>query len=116
LLDLKANPSFGELQEIRAFCSRYLDEDGLSSKEDEDDTDEGDILPEGLTRDHFKDQEMADRAGAWAKEFDGIMTFLEAASKGKTAPYPRKTPRFEGPKELISYFKARWEKLKCRYC
>jgi len=114
LVSLRADTALKELQDIRTLCARYLDEDGAESEDD--DLDEGDILPEGLTRDHFKDQEMADRAGAWAKEYDGVMAYLEAASKGKKAPYPRRTPRFEGPKELITYFKGKWEELKCRYC
>jgi hypothetical protein len=59
---------------------------------------------------------MVDRAKAWATEYDRVITYLEAAAKGKKAPYPRGTPRFEGPNELISYFKGKWESLKCRYC
>jgi hypothetical protein len=114
LRQLRAEPAHEELENIRVLCSRYLDEDGLSSRDD--DEDEDDILPEGLTRDHFKDQEMADRAKAWATEYDRVITYLEAAAKGKKAPYPKGTPRFDGPKAMVSYFKDRWERLKCRYC
>ena len=115
LASLRADPSLKELEDIRALCARYLDEDG-SASEDDDDIDDGDVLPEGLTRDHFKDQEMADRAGAWAKEYDGVMAYLEAVAKGKRTAYPKGTPRFNDHKELIGHFKASWEKLKCRYC
>jgi hypothetical protein len=115
LRQLKAEPAHEELESIRAMCSRYLDEDGLSSRDDDED-EEDDILPEGLTRDHFKDQEMVDRAKAWATEYDRVIAYHEAKAKGKKAAYPKGTPRFEGPNGLILYFKGKWENLKCRYC
>jgi len=122
LVALRANPGFKELEDIRALCARYMDEDGLSIKEDEDDIEETDVLPENLGHDHFKDQEMLDRASDWARDYDGAMAFLQLMStcskkRSKTkAPWPKGVPAFETPAHMIDHFKGRWEKLKCRYC
>jgi len=131
LILLKADPGFKELEDIRLLCARYLDEDGMSTPEldDGDDGTEGqipDILPEELSRDHFKDAEMADRASAWAHDFDAVISYLQvlSVSSRKNKPshekvkhaYPPDVPTFGTPAQMISYFKDRWEKLKCRYC
>jgi hypothetical protein len=119
---LRADPLFKELEDIRAMCGRYMDEDGRSSREDDDDFEGTDILPEGLGTDHFKDQEMLDRATDWAHDYDCVMAFLQlmavSSRKGarKKAPWPKGVPYFEGPSQMIDHFKGRWEKLKCRYC
>ena len=119
---LRAEPTFKELVDFRAMCGRYMDEDGLSAREDDDDLEETDVLPEGLGHDHFKDQEMLDRATDWARDYDCVMAFLQlmavSSKKGalKKAPWPKGVPSFEGPAQLIDHFKGRWEKLKCRYC
>jgi hypothetical protein len=119
---LRADPQFKELEDIRAMCGRYMDEDGRSSREDDDDIEETDILPEDLGRDHFKDQEMLDRATDWAQDHDRVMAFLQlmavSSKKGarKKAPWPKGVPSFDGPSQMIDHFKGRWEKLKCRYC
>jgi len=114
---LRSDPGFKELEDIRALCARYIDEDGLSSKEEDDDIEETDLLPEALGHDHFKDQEMLDRATEWARDYDGMMACLQGTDRSKKkAPWPKSVPRFEDPAQMIAHFKDRWEKLKCRYC
>ena len=101
-------------------CGRYMDEDGLSSREDDNDLEDTDILPEDLGHDHFKDQEMLDRVSEWAREYDGVMAYLQliatCSKKGSKAPWPKGVPVFKEPSQMIDHFKGRWEKLKCRYC
>ncbi len=122
LSKLRSHPGFKELEDIRAMCARYIDEDGLSSREDDDDIEDTDLLPEDLGHDHFKDQEMLDRASAWAHDYDGVMAYLQlrascSKKSPKTkAPWPKGVPAFGGPAQMIDHFKGRWEKLKCRYC
>jgi hypothetical protein len=117
---LRSDLRFKELEDIRALCGRYIDEDGLSSKEDEDDLEETDVLPEGLGHKPFKDQEMLDRATDWARDYDSVMAYLQlraaCSKKGAKAPWPKGVPVFEGPSQMLDHFKGRWEKLKCRYC
>lgn len=117
---LRSDPGFLELQDIRAMCGRYMDEDGLSVKEEDDALEDTDVLPEDLGHDHFKDQEMLDRATEWARDYDGVMACLQVRStttrKKEKIPWPKGVPAFERPAQLIEYFKGRWEKLKCRYC